>query len=470
MAYQVGSVVQQHIITPEERRALMAEEDARAQDQEIRTLTLQQAREQRQMQIDQMRREQEEQTYLRGAYQRFGGDEDAMIADAKQRNPDLGMRLEDRVLKRRTTLTEARIKDAQLEKLNMEADTALLNQMVDGTTFSAFKPRVSPALQKVLGDQYNPEVIEKLKPHGEAEKDRLDRIVKLIGKNPRETLLDDLAGADTPEEWAATWQGYQGLGLKPQEIEAFQQMFGKDFTPEGLAAVRAKIAQTQKAPGAGSDYAQFLSRWATEHGTTPDKLTATQELAARKAYGQADDAARRPIVPIVIPTAQGPQLLDRTTGVARPVFDQHGNVIAQAPTAEMRNRGAVRDMATKSVDAVRALSQKVITKRGVAQRAQAAGRSIQSALGNDPEYKTYQDARLGLAGNLAVLQQGSRPSDADIKAIWLPLVPDVFSDTDQSAAMKWGLIYTMSGLEPPDKRGGTPKLSAEELLKKYGGK
>ena len=119
----------------------------------------------------------------------------------------------------------------------------------------------------------------------------------------------------------------------------------------------------------------------------------------------------------------------------------------------MRNRAAVRDTTVKSISAIEDLSKKVITKHGIAQRATAAGRSIDSALGNDPEYRVYQDARMGLAGNLAVLQQGSRPSDADIRAIWLPLVPDAFRDTDQSAALKWELIYKMSGFTPGKTQG-----------------
>jgi len=118
-----------------------------------------------------------------------------------------------------------------------------------------------------------------------------------------------------------------------------------------------------------------------------------------------------------------------------------------APTAEQRNKKYAQDKTLKSVKALEDLSKKVINKRGIAQRAKAMGRSLEAVLGNDPEFRVYQDARLGLAGNLAVLQQGSRPSDADIKAIWLPIVPDVFADTDQSADMKWKLIKTMSGLE-----------------------
>ena len=127
-----------------------------------------------------------------------------------------------------------------------------------------------------------------------------------------------------------------------------------------------------------------------------------------------------------------------------PRSQAQGRDFPAAPTADMRNKAVARGLVARSISAIKELSQKVITKRGIAQRATAAGRSVEAAMGNDPEYRTYQDARMALAGNLAVGQQGSRPSDADIRAIWLPLIPDVFRDTDESAAMKWDLIGTMS--------------------------
>jgi hypothetical protein len=127
-----------------------------------------------------------------------------------------------------------------------------------------------------------------------------------------------------------------------------------------------------------------------------------------------------------------------------------------APTAEQRNRESSMAKAKQNITAIENLSRELISKRGVAQRATAMGRSVSALFGNDPKYRAYQDARMALAGNLAVLQQGSRPSDADIKAVWLPLIPDVFSDTDESAAMKWELIRIST--TPPS---GAPQPPAQ---------
>jgi hypothetical protein len=156
--------------------------------------------------------------------------------------------------------------------------------------------------------------------------------------------------------------------------------------------------------------------------------------------------------PVTINTPTGPQLLDRETGQVTPIIDPRtGKQMEFGPTADMRNRQAARALVGSSISAIKAYSDKIMTKVGPEQRVEAITRGAAAVFGNDPEFITYQDARKALAGNLAVAQQGSRPSDADIQAIWLPLVPDAYRDTRDSAAMKWKLIETMS--LPPETAG-----------------
>lgn len=141
---------------------------------------------------------------------------------------------------------------------------------------------------------------------------------------------------------------------------------------------------------------------------------------------------------------------DEGKPVTRIVPKTPGSEFAAAPTADQRNKEAAKSLVDKSITAVKGLGDKIITNTNAfAQRVEAIKRSGEAALASDPEFRVYQDARMALAGNLAVRQQGSRPSDADIKAIWLPLVPDVFRDTKESAALKWDLINTMSGISSP---------------------
>jgi hypothetical protein len=136
------------------------------------------------------------------------------------------------------------------------------------------------------------------------------------------------------------------------------------------------------------------------------------------------------------------------------------------PTAEMRNKVQARSLVQTSINAVKAYSDRVLTKVGPAQRVEAIKRGAEAVFGNDPEFRTYQDARMALAGNLAVAQQGSRPSDADIKAIWLPIVPDPYRDTRESAEMKWELIRQMSLPQELNKGAGDDLDAQIEALEK----
>jgi hypothetical protein len=146
---------------------------------------------------------------------------------------------------------------------------------------------------------------------------------------------------------------------------------------------------------------------------------------------------KRPNYPIV-QTSEGLQPYSPKTKKLEPV------IAKPPPTADMRNRVEAKKLVATSIDAVKEYSDKVINKIGVAQRADAIKRGAEAVLGHDPDFRVYEDARMALAGNLAVAQQGSRPSDADIKAIWLPLVPDAFRDTRESKDKKWELIKKMS--------------------------
>lgn len=492
-------VFQGTILPPGQHEAARLEREAQAQDIEIRKSQFQMAMDKRNQELAARRQQQAEEQWLREAAQTYRHDNgrpdlDA-IADAYiQMDPDRGMAFRQRVNTDRKSMI-----DFERSRLEQDRDVAQISarmlKSATPDTYGEVRRRLTlldPESDQRLPPEFDAAALQQIAAMADqfagTTEDRSKALQLLVdGK------LEDWAGwhlehVQSQQDLDAFYDDASAMMDAPS-LRLLKQTYGDVFSPEfgqRAATLRQSRKQQPETPASlGSDYAQFLARWAKEkYDTTPDKLTASQELEGRRAYGRADDAAQRPPVPIVIQTGQGPQLLDRNSGTARPIFDAHGNQVGLAPTAEMQNRAAVRETATRSVDAIRELSQKVISKRGIAQRATSVGRSVESVLGSDPEYRTYQDARMSLAGNLAVLQQGSRPSDADIKAIWLPMVPDVFKDTDQSAAMKWSLVYQMSGLTPPEQRqrGGTirvqgkdgktyefPTQAAADAFKKAGG-
>lgn len=136
---------------------------------------------------------------------------------------------------------------------------------------------------------------------------------------------------------------------------------------------------------------------------------------------------------------------------------------SQPDTADMRNKQAGKATAAIAVGAVRRLGDGIFTHVGPAQRAAAIERGVEAVFGTDPEFRTYQDSRMALAGTLAVEQQGSRVSDADVRALWLPMVPDAYRDTKESYKLKWQLIDAMRGVAAPKADNETPEQRAKRL-------
>lgn len=115
--------------------------------------------------------------------------------------------------------------------------------------------------------------------------------------------------------------------------------------------------------------------------------------------------------------------------------------------AELRVREAAKEVVEKNVDQMQELSKKLITEKSrFEQAAKAAKMTVASYLQSNPEFQAYQAARFALAANLAVAQQGSRPSNEDVSKVWLPLVPDVFANDAASAPLYWQLMRNMAGL------------------------
>lgn len=242
--------------------------------------------------------------------------------------------------------------------------------------------------------------------------------------------------------------------VKPSQLRAMFE--APAVTLEGQPATPARTVS--KTPGVGT----FEDYVIQKYGRRP---TPAQIEEARRRYQQADDRPSAAQISIVT-GPEGLLRVNRGTGEATPITGPTGEPVKRPPTEEERNMAARREKLLPAIEQMESLGARLITQVGPAQRAQALVRGWDAVLGNDPEYRTYQDARVALAGNLAVAQQGSRPSDADIRAVWLPLVPDVFRDTTESARMKWDMIRTNMSL--PKMRGNDATSAIEDALKAQG--
>ena len=261
------------------------------------------------------------------------------------------------------------------------------------------------------------------------------RIAEEAGSADEANVALMLAVSKLPwlEDKASEWM--QRVAAAPGDWKAIQ----KRMLTEPQRARRATEALRQ----ATLDATIYERGRAAERSTVDD--TRQQQQATESArHNRAMENKPAGAATVVIQTPEGPKLLDKSTATTRDITSPVGETLPLMPTADMRNRVSARNLALQSVGAIKKLGDEIIVSVGPKQRLEALARGADAVFGADPKFRAYQDARKSLAGNLAVAQQGSRPSDVDILAIWLPMVPDPYRDTKESAAIKWDLINTMT--------------------------
>jgi hypothetical protein len=230
--------------------------------------------------------------------------------------------------------------------------------------------------------------------------------------------------------------------------------------PAGGAVFTAPVAAEPPKPGT---FEYFLT---STYGANP---TGQQQTMARKLWEDAGRAPAQPqqrsLQPRMVKSggAEVQANYDPDTGhYFHPDTGERLRNVTPPDTAEQRNKAVGRRILLRSRNAMKKLAADILADTGVQQRVKAAGRNIEAVMGNDPTYRTYQDARLAYAGNLAVAQQGTRPSDADIKAIWLPMVPDAYRDTRESKDMKFNLMDDFMDLQPSEREASDKGRDASE--------
>lgn len=379
---------------------------------------------------------------------------------------DAAMVLDQAWQKQREAAAQA--EDAELKNHNDHAEAVA--SLLNGATPDNYATRLSyiaavdPEGAKQLGETYDPQKVEAVKAatiktveynreQAAATKQALSGDVENAIARIMPTVSDD--------EWANQRHKFIAFGADPAEIP-------EQPSPEARARVaqlgisaekRVELeAQAEARKAAAEERAIDNARADKQLGISAAHLRLAQATEARQARQAAAGGSPAETAALVSTILQNPAVYWAQTpkvkaALAMPLAAA-GYKFPMAPTADMRNKEQGREFVAKSINAIEDLSTKIITKVGPAQRAQALVRGTEAVFGNDPNFRTYQDARTALAGNLAVAQQGSRPSDADIKAIWLPLVPDAYRDTSESAKQKWDLIKIMSNVPSSGGAGG----------------
>ena len=203
--------------------------------------------------------------------------------------------------------------------------------------------------------------------------------------------------AESPEQW----QQVQKLGQVYDVPDEVLTLFGP-FSPENLTKAKTLASKVAQSTGGTSDYARFLERYAAGLGKSAAELTAEEELAGRKRFGQADDAARRPLAPVIVMGPQGPMV---TTGSDRtsvtPILDPQGKPLGPAPTAAQRDKATGMQTAGAVIDSIDELSKRINTQSGVIARISGAAERAKAQANLSDDVSEYQALVAGFTPLLA---------------------------------------------------------------------
>ncbi len=143
----------------------------------------------------------------------------------------------------------------------------------------------------------------------------------------------------------------KAVGMLPpdrQDMARFAQAYR---AATGSEPSDALLGLKSASASAGSDYHQFLEAYASQKGTTVDKLSIPDQIQARKLFGQADDQPWHGFPPIVIQGAQGPMVTtspDRKTAVPVTTPGADGTATNVSRPLAQGAMTAVRDADTAS--------------------------------------------------------------------------------------------------------------------------
>jgi hypothetical protein len=328
---------------------------------QARRLTLQGHALEQQQRIKEIQdQEQIQQIYQQHVAQ--GGDPNDLAALAPKImpiNPKLGADLWKQVATERAAAARAKHEE-EVAKAQRQESKLKQFQIVSG---------LMDNLQKLPPDQ-RPQAYEQLRGMGfEDLPPYSDELAGLIGKGVtavREGGLHLIQDAEDPEH-----PGQYGTLLTNKA---------------GFYPRREKSAGGEKT---GSDYHQFLARFAKSKNKSVDDLTDKEELEARKQFGRADDAAQRPWAPVVIQTPTGYQQVDRASHTATPIT-AGGVPVPQAPTSEMRNRGMAFETAKPILQSIGDLSEKINTQNGVIAKISGAVEKKKAQLNLNNDVAEYE--------------------------------------------------------------------------------
>ena len=399
---------------------------------------------------------------VRAAFAEFGNGPDgpdmkAIITKLYQTaSPATAQKVETVFNERKKAAQAEKVQELDVQAKRKNIIGGLLRGVKDDATFQMVLPivqAVDPDTAKQLGPAFDAQRVGLLADSVLTDAEYRTKYQDILKKgDDDEKKALNLMSLGNAERWDDAWDfarahgvaaKLRGYGLKEQFDDQQPTLAGNLLmTPDQ----RADNARTASGGGTGSDYARFEADYLTAEaerlGKTVDKLSAAERVKlkeqARKKFGQADDAAGRPPMPIVITTGAGPQLVNRSTGVASPITQSgSGDAIGPAPTADQRNRQTGRQSALAVLDSIDELSARINTGNGALAKISGAAERAKAQANLNDDVSEYEALISGFTPLLArALGHSGVLTEQDVQSVrdLYPKVTDSKSIRDRKIA------------------------------------
>jgi hypothetical protein len=254
---------------------------------------------------------------------------------------------------------------------------------------------------------------------------------------------------------------YEQQLLTPEQRRAANEPkeIGGSLAQKDAAGQYQTVYTAPEKPPAVGTFEDYVTQ---RYGPRPTPAQITQ---ARKDYQQSDDRPYRDPVPVIVMTAQGPQLVDRTTSTSRPITDQGGQAVPLPPTADTRNREVATERARPVFDSIAELSERINVNQGLYAK-MAGGAAKIAAKGNlDDDVAEYEalvamftPMLARMVGHVGVLTQ----QDVDSVRAGLPNASDSKSLRDRKMARIYKILDGQAGTPKPKTGGGKITVKAPD--------
>lgn len=169
-------------------------------------------------------------------------DYDSAITELYTQAPDLAETKHQELLKHRSMLVDARKKELDADKLEMDVDLETMKRMVDPHAFEVLRPRLSQHAQQLVGDQHDPARIQQLIEAGSKDVSNTEQSRALLDKDLRGFMLKGLLDANDPDAVKDISDGLVAM-YGPKQAKAFLGVVGDPLTPEGKERIQQIMQQ-----------------------------------------------------------------------------------------------------------------------------------------------------------------------------------------------------------------------------------